>query len=325
MKTISTITLVLGMALPAEAEGFKANQVPANSQWFMHLDIDGFKKTQLGKFVLGKAKEFEPELDALTKQLQFDVRKDLESATLFGQVDRNGDNESMAALLRGNFKKEPLLKNLQTADAFRKLKAAGHEFYTWRDKNKDRSEMRFGAIVNEGLIALGNSRQQLVQTLNLLKGKAPGLKPQQLAGLNLKPGAYFLAGVVNVKDLPVPPQARAFKVQSIGFKLGEHGPNLKASVRLNSADAKASVQIQQMLQGLLAMGRIQAEADQRPEVKELAGVLDTIKITQKGNAVDVHMAYPVATILKNLELNVQNQKGKEGGRVELRFGTGRDR
>ena len=43
----------------AWAEGFDAKQVPAGVHWFLHLDVDGFKKTKLGQFALKQAKEFE--------------------------------------------------------------------------------------------------------------------------------------------------------------------------------------------------------------------------------------------------------------------------
>ena len=217
MKTYLLVFLIsASVAGRTQAEEFNAKQVPSGVHWFFHLDVGGFKKTQLGQFALKQAKEFGPELDLLAKQLQFDFRKDLDSATLFGQGD---DEEQWALLFKGKFKKAPLLAALQWKNGFKRLREAGHEILTWRDGKGDEQETHFGAIVNEGLIALGSSKQRLVQALNVLKGKAPALQPKQLGGLKLKKGNYFLAAVVNVKDLPIPPEAQAFNVQSIGFRL----------------------------------------------------------------------------------------------------------
>jgi hypothetical protein len=159
-----------------------------------------------------------------------------------------------------------------------------------------------------------------VQAINVLKGKAPALQPEQLGGLKLKKGNYFLAGVVNVKDLPIPPEARAFKVQSIGFRLGEQGENITAHLLLNSADADSGLQIQQMLQGLLAMGQLHVAADFAHEAKELAAILKNLKIARQKNVVQVDLAFPVAMVLEQLKLNVQKPDGDQPGKVELKFG-----
>ena len=321
MKTYLLVFLIsTSMAGRAQAEEFDAKQVPAGVQWFLHLDVGGFKKTQLGKFVLGKAKEMGPKLDKLAEQLQFDFREDLESATLFGEVAEDGEQDKMAILFRGKFKKAPLLDSLQKKNAFKISRGAGHELLTWRDGKGGEQETHYGAIVNEGLIAIGSSKQRLVQALNVLKGKAPALQPKQLVGLKLKKGNYFLAAVVNVKDLPIPPEAQAFNVQSIGFRLGEQGNNITAQLLLNSVDADSSLKIQQMLQGLLAMVQLQIAAADDPESKELAAGLQNLKITRQKNVVQVDLAFPVAKLLEQLNVNVQKREGDQPGKVELKFG-----
>ena len=318
MKTYLLVFLISASgAGRTQAEEFNAKQVPVGVHWFFHLDVGGFKKTQLGQFALKQAEEFGSELDLLAKQLQFDFRKDLDSATLFGQGD---DEKQWAILLQGKFKKTPLLAALKWKVGFKRLREAGHEILTWRDGKGDEQETHFGAIVNEGLIALGSSKQRLVQALNVLKGKAPALQPKQLGGLKLKKSNYFLAAVVNVKDLPIPPEAQAFNVQSIGFRLGEQGNNITAQLLLNSVDADSSLKIQQMLQGLLAMVQLQIAAADDPESKELAAGLQNLKIARQKNVVQVDLAFPVAKLLEQLNVNVQKREGDQPGKVELKFG-----
>ena len=51
MKTYLLVFLIsASVAGRAQAEEFDAKQVPVNVQWFLHLDVGGFKKTQLGQF-----------------------------------------------------------------------------------------------------------------------------------------------------------------------------------------------------------------------------------------------------------------------------------
>jgi len=278
--------------------------------------VGGIKKTQLGQFALKQAKELGPELDQLAEQLQFDFRKDLESATLFGEVFEDEGQDKMAILFRGKFNKAPLLDALKKKNAFNIIHAAGHELLTWRDGKGEEQETHYGAIVNEDLIAIGSSKQRLVQALNVLKDKAPALQPKQLGGLKLKKGNYFLAGVVNVKDLPIPPEAQAFKVESIGFRLGEQDKKIVAHLLLNSVDADSSLKIQQMLQGLLALVQLQIAADDDPESKELAAGLQNLKIARQKNVVQVNLAFPVAKLLE--QLNVQKREADQPGKVELK-------
>ena len=320
MKTHLILVFLISASVAGRAHAgeFDAKQVPAGVHWFFHLDVGGFKKTQLGQFALKQAKEFGPELDLLTKQLQFDFRKDLDSATLFGQGD---DEKHWAMLLQGEFKKAPLLAALKWKSGFKRLSEAGHEILTWRDGKGDEQETHFGTIVNEGLIAMGSSKKRLVQALNVLKGKAPALQPKQLGGLKLKKGNYFLAAVVNVKDLPIPPEAQAFKVQSIGFRLGEQGKNLTAHLLLNSSDADSALKIQQMLQGLLAMVQLQVAAADDPEAKQFAEVLKNLKIGRAKNVVQVDLEFPVAKLLEQLEMNLQKREGDQPGKVELESET----
>jgi len=320
MKTHLILVFLISASVAGRAHAgeFDAKQVSAGVHWFFHLDVGGFKKTQLGQFALKQAKEFGPELDLLAKQLQFDFRKDLDSATLFGQSD---DEKQWAMLLQGEFKKAPLLAALKWKSGFKRLSEAGHEILTWRDGKGDEQETHFGTIVNEGLVAMGSSKKRLVQALNVLKGKAPALQPKQLGGLKLKKGNYFLAAVVNVKDLPIPPEAQAFKVQSIGFRLGEQGKNLTAHLLLNSSDADSALKIQQMLQGLLAMVQLQVAAADDPEAKQFAEVLKNFKIARAKNVVQVDLEFPVAKLLEQLEMNLQKREGDQPGKVELESET----
>ena len=87
MKKYSLIIVVFcSMARGAFAGEFEPAQVPANSQWYLHFDVDGFKKGPLGKFALEQASKEAEKIDALALLMQFDPRKDLHGITLFGSV-----------------------------------------------------------------------------------------------------------------------------------------------------------------------------------------------------------------------------------------------
>jgi len=274
LSSLLVILITTGLASRAGAGEFDAKQVAADSHWFLHLDLAGFKKTQLGKFVFGQTKQFTKELDELAKELKFDIRTDLDSATIYGHTTKEGQEEDLAILFKGNFKVKAILA--------------------------------------------------MLRTLDVLKGKAPSLQPKQLAGLQLKKGSYFLAGVINVKDLPVSPEGKAFKVQSIAFRLGEQDKNFTTHLLLNSANANSSLQIQQMLQGMLALGQMQSNAAEDPASKELAALLKNLKIVRRENVVQVDFAYPAAKLIKQLkqDLQVLNIDGEGNAELNIKFEDG---
>ena len=329
LSSLLVILITTGLASRAGAGEFDAKQVAADSHWFLHLDLAGFKKTQLGKFVFGQTKQFTKELDELAKELKFDIRTDLDSATIYGHTTKEGQEEDLAILFKGNFKAKAILAMLRTLDEFKQHKTGGHQFFSWMETDEDEEEPAepetvFAAIVNDGLIALGTSQKRLVNALDVLKGKAPSLQPKQLAGLQLKKGSYFLAGVINVKDLPVSPEGKAFKVQSIAFRLGEQDKNFTTHLLLNSANANSSLQIQQMLQGMLALGQMQSNAAEDPASKELAALLKNLKIVRHENVVQVDFAYPAAKLIKQLkqDLQVLNIDGEGNAELNIKFEDG---
>ena len=72
MKKIIVTTLAFaGLAFHATAEGLNAKQVPASAQWVIHMDFDGFKTRELGKFAMNQMDEHAGDIDALSVMLKF--------------------------------------------------------------------------------------------------------------------------------------------------------------------------------------------------------------------------------------------------------------
>ena len=59
--------ILLGVLLAGEAgaKPFDPRQLPAQAKWFVHADVDQFKKTHLGKFALQQIEPFSQELKLL--------------------------------------------------------------------------------------------------------------------------------------------------------------------------------------------------------------------------------------------------------------------
>ena len=129
----TTFALII-FAFPAVAEKLNSKQIPASAQWVIHMDFDGFKTSELGKFAMKQMDEHAGAIDALSAMLKFDPRMDLADVTAFGHVDAEQPDENGVALIRGKFDQEHLLTLLKANKTFKTEKSGKHKLHSWRMK-----------------------------------------------------------------------------------------------------------------------------------------------------------------------------------------------
>ena len=295
-KTILILAALGGLALSAKGGEFKPGQVPVNAQWFLHVNVTGFKKTQLGKFGLEQAKEFEPFIDGFAKMIQFDPRKDLYGITAFGTVTEvEGEVQAKGTVLvNGKFNPVQMLALLLTQESIKQESVQGHNILSWvEDGNRS-----YGAFAGRTHLLIGDDRDLLLNALRVLRGRAPSLKPGAVAGLEKDKGNFFTLRV-QLKDLPIPPEAKVLEnIQSIDITVGEGGENLVANSRVTATDEETAALIQQSIQGLLAIGQLQLANAEKPGLKEVAALLKKVTLTRKQATVVTSISVPVKIILE---------------------------
>ena len=308
MKNIILSTLAFaGLAFHATAEGLNIKQVPASAQWVIHMDFDGFKTSELGKFAMKQMDEHAGAIDALSAMLKFDPRMDLADVTAFGHVVALQPDENGVVLIRGKFDQEHLLTLFKSNKTFKTEKSGKNKLHSWRDE--DSGERVYGSFVSENLLVMGKTKEDVSLGLSTLGGKTKTLKGKELKELKLDPNAYFIMGMASLEGLPIPPQAKMLEnVKKIGITMGEKDKNFETNIHLYTANDEFAVQIQQMMQGLLAIVQLQAGNTDNSMAKEAAKFLKDVKISQEKRLVRMSMAIPVATILE--EANKQLKDGK---------------
>ena len=283
----------LAVAVSAVAGEFKPGQVPANAQWFLHVDVSGFKKTQLGKFGLEQTKAFAPFIDGFAEMIQFDPRKDLYGITVFGTVTE-GEGEVQAkgaVMVHGNFNQPHLLSLLSTNETFKKEQAKGFEIFSWSDKEKQ----SYGAFSGRNHLLVGDNRGLLIEALQVLRGEAPALKAAEVG--NLAKGDFFLLSS-RTKGLPFPAEAKVLEhVRGIGVTVGEFDKNLVVSARVTAADDEVITLIQKSVEGLLAVARLLVWEAEDANLQELEALLREVAIVKQKNTVVIRLAVPVKKIL----------------------------
>ena len=299
---------------------------PGASRWMLRLDMKAFKKTNLGKFVLNESKEFASPIDAAANMLQFDPRKDLAAITAMGSVNQAEDQENGVLLIHGNFNPAHLLKLAKTnTKDLKEEKLGKHNLLSWKETDEESREEKtqYGCIASEKLIVMGSGAELVKFALKHYDVAAPNQKAAKIAntvlnrGLKFEDKPYFMAGAVRIRELKVPPKAKILeKVTALGFTFAEEEGNLKGLIKLNAEDEDSSTQIQQMIQGLLALAQLSSIGETDDNSKRNAAILKSIIIDRNATMVTMTMDTAMTNITNSLRY--QSAKAKEEKKVEAK-------
>ena len=305
-KYFLIIVVFCSMARGGFAGEFEPAQVPANSQWYLHFDVDGFKKGPFGKFALEQASKEAEKIDALALLMQFDPRKDLHGITLFGSV--TGDKLVATALVNGRYKKTQLMALLETSvTGFKKEQVNGVEILSWKNKDEDTQEDKqsFGTFFDKDHILFGDDRNQLLHALRVLAKKAPTLKMDTLKGMAKEKGTHYLSGLLHVKGIPIPPEANFMEnVSTIGMTVGENDKNLIVSMKMITTGEEECTQLQLIMQGFVALAHLSLITNKEPSAKETIEILKGINITKDNKTIFINLSHPVKKILELARLKM---------------------
>ena len=141
---------------------------PGASRWMLRLDMETFRKTQLGQFVLTEAKEFALPITAAALKLQFDPRKDLAAITAMGSVNQEEDQEHGVMLVHGKFKPDHLLKLAKdNTRNFKEETSGEHKLLSWKetDEESGEEETQYGCIASEKVSVMSSCSELVMFAL----------------------------------------------------------------------------------------------------------------------------------------------------------------
>jgi hypothetical protein len=161
------------------------------------------------------------------------------------------------------------------------------------------------AIDVAGTAVLAKTREEVESACDVLLKKKENLSANEnfskLAAAN--GGFFFLGAVQGLSEAPVPPNAQVLKEANGGrLLLGEKGENLFLDLALQGKTAEAAMKIQQIFQGLIALGSLSSDK------KELSDLANSAKVTSEGQDVRVQLEFPVAKALEQLDKKVAERR-----------------
>jgi hypothetical protein len=166
----------------------------------------------------------------------------------------------------------------------------------------------FGAMLPGRLFVLSQSKDELQKARDVLSGAAPALPEAKMPAAAST--AFLVGRLDKLQEAPLPPQAQALKaVESAQFSLAQQADNVVGRLSLAVKDAETAAQMQQALQGLLAL--VLLNQSQNTNAQKL---IQATKITATDKTVNVRLELPAADVIELLKQGQQRRAGNRPAR-----------
>ena len=303
-----TLALLLLAAPLANLQAAKINpaQVPADSRWVLHVDLDAFKGTTLGKHVLNeidaKAKK---QLQAFEGIFGINLENGLHGATAFG----NGEKDKGVLLIHADADKEKLLNFAILNDKYEKSTHGKHEIHSLPDDKKP-GKRNFFCFYNNGTVVAGPGADLVTRSVDVLDGEASSLTLNEdlraLGKFVPTPVALGYGDFSTLLKHNKDPKAEILKkVSSIGLAIGEQDGVFKSATGLAASDEESATQVENLIRGIVALGALTGA--ENPEVAKLA---NAVKVKREANFVTLRFEMNSQELIALLETLDKKKKGK---------------
>jgi hypothetical protein len=263
------------------------NQIPADSKWLIHLDMNQFADSQTCKLLLAnpsEGKRFRTMLQHYQNLLGVDPLKDITSLTLFGNEVTGSRG---VALINGSLNPKQITKLFSSYPQYLTKKNGRVTLHSWTDKSTGKAI--WASFYSSKQLILSSDEFSLLNTAWVLDGEKPSLGNIKTTPLPFPPpqnGNYFTA-VTKGFSGTTPTQAMILRnTQSATMQLGETANIVDGAILLNADSPESATQIQQILNGLLVSAGF-ADAD-----SPLAKLAELSTISRAGSTISLKIHCP---------------------------------
>jgi hypothetical protein len=292
---------VLASSLVALATPLQRTLLPADVAWWVHVDIDRLKQTEVGRFIFGELDK--PEAQARFAAFQaifnFDPRHNLRACVLYG---RGQKPEDAVLLLHGGFDAERLLTLARAGQNYQSTPHRHHAVHGWTDRKHAAQEgekpRRYGAIHPGGWVVMGQTQTRVTEALDVLDGLTPSLaSSNDFSQWTVDTSqTAVLAAARRIEGLDADPRAAFLKHSSqYSLAIGETGAALFAEVCLTTNDEATAEQVCAIVHGLKALVTLKRDD---PNAAKIASGLS---IAQTGAQVVISLQLASAEVVQALQ------------------------
>ncbi|RYD33517.1 MAG: hypothetical protein EOP86_13200 [Verrucomicrobiaceae bacterium] len=314
LSVFSGLALFSGSLMAAPLQ---RSHVSADAKWIVHLDMEGLRQSQFGSAILKFAlTEFGDELKDRVKLDVPAIVNQTSSITAYGDDFKPGPEGRGVLIWQGSKEIEQVVTAilLQQSEASKagegSIKAMGGGL----NPVYEISPNLYTAVRPGQGILVSPKIDQIHDACRIIEGKASSLKDEPtFSEYTAQSGGFFLVALAEgfVRDAGLPPQAQVLKLAEGGrIALGEAAGKLQLSVNLKANTTENAVQIQQVIQGLVALAGL-ADVDE-PELAQVKDWVRSAQVTSKEKIVSLDLAVPVDAALNQLSSATGHQLGSAG-------------
>lgn len=297
---------LLGAAAPALAGPLTPAWVAEEAELVVHVDLERFRESTLGRFVLENAEALHIELDELEELRErygFDPCTDVLSVTGY-EASRDGGEVEVVVAVTTSAADAALEKlaadpdsgvrrvDLEGLPAFVITEGGGEHYLHVR--SADRPERR--------VAVLAQGRETLLEAVKVLEGRAPGLAAGKgLLARPPRPGSILFAAASDPDEIAGPRAASEIlrRADAIVVDLGEAAGAFEVEVAVSAPDEQVAGQIAQIVKGMVALGQIMAGTD--PEMTPVGSLLGGLGVDAQGSRITVRFAHAAEELVEIIE------------------------
>ena len=303
-------TVALTAAWSAVANPLQREHIAADAKWVLHLDGEAFFATHLGAQIAKD--QIDPKMSQIRADLKawFDFDLDwrrITGATVYGVDFSSPENQRGVLILYTDLDVvqgiESAISKLETsgsadAGSIKRLEAGDQPLYQTKD-----AFVRIHPKL--GLVA-GKNRDKVVRASEVILGKAPNLKGQPaFTQFPAATGFFFFGAAEGFSQSPEllqqaggsgGPQANLLKMANgLRLVISEGNNQIVGSLTLLAQNAETSQKMQQVVQGLLALGALS-----QTENADLQMLVNGTRVQSTDRAVTVELSLPVGKIAQKI-------------------------
>jgi hypothetical protein len=277
------VVTALFWAVPVFPGTIPSSIVPNDARWLAHLDMEKLIGTSLYGY-LEKSGTFEIKAQKINGWLKMDFAKDVTGVTIFGLG--NDKNDQVVVAIAGKFDRPALTGLIALQDEHKEIPYGDRTIYSTGDDE-------FGAFVNDHLIVLGDSQAVIQRALDTADSKGRNFTGSALsAALKEVPSGAFLSGFVpNLSGLgkEIGESKMLESANGLFFLAQEKGDTVLLHLQLTADNPEKAKNIADIVQGLMALGRMSGGQD---KMSEMMQVLDGLRVGQEGKVIKLDFEKP---------------------------------
>jgi len=300
------IALCASSTLPAQAGELQREQLPAETDWVLHVDMEAVVESGLYRqaeaagllarrdqseyrdhFLAELEFEGAEDFERVLLLHDFDPFEDFKSLTLFGTLD---EETSAVVLFQFGPKAQDILADLRAQPEHLTIDHGGFAFDAWLEDGSEVNGYLFALPVSEDgtmTIAVSEERAALLQAARVLNGElasiasvtqgsAPALRARAGAGSFVY---VEVAGSMPGMDAGDPASCVFSSARAMRFDVGEQDGLFLAQLSLQTDDADEARRVSQVIQGVVALGSL--AASDSPDSQVFAEFADGVNVSAR--------------------------------------------